>query len=47
MTEVIDGNAVAEGIRDSLSGAIDRLKSEGVTPGLATVLMSNDPASET
>jgi methylenetetrahydrofolate dehydrogenase (NADP+)/methenyltetrahydrofolate cyclohydrolase len=47
MTEVIDGKAVAEGIRDSLSGAIDRLKSEGVTPGLATVLMSNDPASET
>jgi methylenetetrahydrofolate dehydrogenase (NADP+)/methenyltetrahydrofolate cyclohydrolase len=47
LTEVIDGNAVAEGIRDSLSGAIDRLKSEGVTPGLATVLMSNDPASET
>jgi methylenetetrahydrofolate dehydrogenase (NADP+)/methenyltetrahydrofolate cyclohydrolase len=47
MTEVIDGNAVAEAVRDSLGDAIDRLEREGVTPGLATVLMSDDPASET
>ncbi|WP_255195573.1 bifunctional methylenetetrahydrofolate dehydrogenase/methenyltetrahydrofolate cyclohydrolase [Halorarius litoreus] len=47
MTEVIDGNAVAQTIRDSLGGAIDTLDDAGVTPGLATVLMSDDPASET
>jgi methylenetetrahydrofolate dehydrogenase (NADP+)/methenyltetrahydrofolate cyclohydrolase len=47
MTETIDGNAVAEEIRESLEGAIETLDDAGVTPGLATVLMSPDPAAET
>jgi len=47
MTEIIDGNAVADDVKSGLEDAIDRLESEGVTPGLATVLMSDDPASET
>ncbi|MBX0294363.1 bifunctional methylenetetrahydrofolate dehydrogenase/methenyltetrahydrofolate cyclohydrolase [Haloarcula nitratireducens] len=47
MTEIIDGDAVAQSIRDDLSTAIDQLDAEGVQPSLATVLMSDDPASET
>ncbi|RNJ26252.1 tetrahydrofolate dehydrogenase/cyclohydrolase catalytic domain-containing protein [Halosegnis longus] len=47
MTEVIDGNAVAAEIREDLSDAISTLKQAGTVPGLATVLMSDDPASET
>jgi methylenetetrahydrofolate dehydrogenase (NADP+)/methenyltetrahydrofolate cyclohydrolase len=47
MTEIIDGDAVAQSVRDDLSTAIDQLADEGVTPTLATVLMSDDPASET
>ena len=47
MTEIIDGDAVAQSVRDDLSTAIDQLADEGVTPALATVLMSDDPASET
>ena len=47
MTDIIDGRAVAEGIRSDLGECIQTLKDEGVTPGLATVLMSDDPASET
>ncbi|WP_276271897.1 bifunctional methylenetetrahydrofolate dehydrogenase/methenyltetrahydrofolate cyclohydrolase [Haloarcula litorea] len=47
MTEIIDGNAVAQSIRDDLATAIDQLAEEGVQPSLATVLMSDDPASET
>jgi len=47
MTEIIDGNAVAQSIRDDLSTAIDQLADAGHTPTLATVLMSDDPASET
>jgi len=47
MTEIIDGNAVAEDVRDEVSEAVDELNTEGVTPTLATVLMSDDPASET
>ncbi|HKJ60031.1 MAG TPA: bifunctional methylenetetrahydrofolate dehydrogenase/methenyltetrahydrofolate cyclohydrolase [Halobacteriales archaeon] len=47
MTEIIDGNAVAEEVRTGLGAAIETLGDAGVTPGLATVLMSDDPASET
>ena len=47
MTEVIDGNAVADEIRSELSDAVETLADAGVKPGLATVLMSTDPASET
>ncbi|MFC4448057.1 bifunctional methylenetetrahydrofolate dehydrogenase/methenyltetrahydrofolate cyclohydrolase [Halorussus aquaticus] len=47
MTELIDGNAVAEQIRTDLQDSIETLADAGVRPGLATVLMSDDPASET
>ncbi|MFC7077944.1 bifunctional methylenetetrahydrofolate dehydrogenase/methenyltetrahydrofolate cyclohydrolase [Haloarcula halophila] len=47
MTEILDGNAVAQSVRDDLATAIDQLADEGVQPSLATVLMSDDPASET
>ena len=47
MTDIIDGNAVAAEVRDGLSDAIDTLDDAGVTPTLATVLMSDDPASQT
>src|SRR6056297_3938732 len=47
MTEIIDGKAVASEIRSEISDCVDTLEAEGVTPGLATVLMSDDPASET
>ncbi|MFC4543553.1 bifunctional methylenetetrahydrofolate dehydrogenase/methenyltetrahydrofolate cyclohydrolase [Halosolutus amylolyticus] len=47
MTEIIDGNAVASEIRDDLTGAIETLADAGARPGLATVLMGDDPASQT
>ncbi len=47
MTHVIDGNAVADRITDGLEDCVETLEGEQVTPGLATVLMSDDPASET
>ncbi|RJX48309.1 bifunctional methylenetetrahydrofolate dehydrogenase/methenyltetrahydrofolate cyclohydrolase [Halonotius pteroides] len=47
MTEIIDGNAVAGDIRAELTDCVETLQDSGVTPGLATVLMSDDPASET
>ncbi|MCU4753167.1 bifunctional methylenetetrahydrofolate dehydrogenase/methenyltetrahydrofolate cyclohydrolase [Halobacteria archaeon AArc-curdl1] len=47
MTTHIDGNAVASEIRDELTDAIETLASEGSRPGLATVLMGDDPASQT
>ena len=47
MTDIIDGNAVASDVRDDLADSIDTLAEVGETPALATVLMSDDPASET
>jgi methylenetetrahydrofolate dehydrogenase (NADP+)/methenyltetrahydrofolate cyclohydrolase len=47
VTEVLDGNAVGDRIREGLRGGVGTLEDAGVTPGLATVLMSEDPASET
>jgi methylenetetrahydrofolate dehydrogenase (NADP+)/methenyltetrahydrofolate cyclohydrolase len=47
VTHVLDGNAVGDRIREDLRDCIETLDREGVTPGLATVLMSEDPASET
>lgn len=47
MTKRIDGNEIADGIKSDLELCVDELEKEGVTPGLATVLMSDDGASET
>ncbi len=47
MTEYIDGEALAQEIRDGVSRAVDEFADAGVTPGLATVLMEADPASQT
>jgi len=47
MTEIIDGEAVAADVRDAVADEVARLSNAGVEPGLATVLMSDDPASET
>ncbi|WP_284014077.1 tetrahydrofolate dehydrogenase/cyclohydrolase catalytic domain-containing protein [Halobaculum litoreum] len=43
----IDGNAVAAEIRSGVADCVDTLGDAGVEPALATVLMSDDPASET
>ena len=42
---LISGKAIAEEIRTELAGEVEALKAEGVTPGLATVLVGDDPAS--
>jgi methylenetetrahydrofolate dehydrogenase (NADP+)/methenyltetrahydrofolate cyclohydrolase len=45
--EIIDGKAVAAGLRAQVAGHVRRLKAEhGLVPGLAVVLVGQDPASE-
>ena len=47
MAKVIDGKAFAEGLRGRIAKAVDTLKSKhGFTPGLAVVLVGEDPASQ-
>ena len=43
--KLIDGRVVAEKVYAELRGEIARLKSFGTTPGLAVVLVGDDPAS--
>ncbi|MFB6159773.1 MAG: tetrahydrofolate dehydrogenase/cyclohydrolase catalytic domain-containing protein [Haloferacaceae archaeon] len=45
--DLIDGNAVAAEVREDVAAGVETLRDAGVTPTLATVLMSDDPASET
>ncbi len=44
---LIDGTAVGDAMRAELQGEIDRLRSRGITPGLAAVLVGDNPASTT
>ncbi len=43
--KLIDGRAVAEKVYGQLRGEIAELKAGGLTPGLAVVLVGDDPAS--
>lgn len=43
---VIDGKAVAARVRERVAREVEELSAGGVTPGLATVLVGDDPASE-
>ncbi len=43
---LIDGNAIGATMRAELGGEITKLKKAGVTPGLAVVLVGDNPASE-
>lgn len=45
-TTVIDGKEVARKIREGLVAEIAELKAQGKTPGLAVVLVGEDPASQ-
>jgi methylenetetrahydrofolate dehydrogenase (NADP+)/methenyltetrahydrofolate cyclohydrolase len=46
MAQIIDGKAIAAKIRGNLSVTVAELKSKGITPGLAVVLVGEDPASK-
>src|ERR1700686_3026384 len=45
MSKLIDGRAIAEKIYADLRHEIAELKSRGLTPGLAAVLVGDNPAS--
>ncbi|MEM6588801.1 MAG: bifunctional methylenetetrahydrofolate dehydrogenase/methenyltetrahydrofolate cyclohydrolase FolD [Pseudomonadota bacterium] len=45
--QLIDGKAFAASVREKVAGHVTRLKEEnGITPGLAVVLVGEDPASQ-
>lgn len=44
---IIDGKAIAEEVRDEVRQEVARLKERGILPGLAVILVGDDPASKT
>lgn len=45
MAEIIDGKAIAAKTRAGIAEEVKKLKEKGITPGLAVVLVGDDPAS--
>ena len=45
MTTIIDGKQLAADIRVEVREEVERLGEHGVTPGLAVILVGDDPAS--
>lgn len=46
VAEVLDGRKASAAIREELTERVSRLKERGITPGIATVLVGADPASQ-
>ncbi|KRN75563.1 hypothetical protein IV73_GL000047 [Weissella kandleri] len=46
MAEIIDGRAIAQRVRAQVATQTQRLLAENIIPGLAVILVGNDPASE-
>jgi len=44
--QLIDGNALSRQLRESVSQRVSTLKAQGITPGLAVVLVGDNPASQ-
>lgn len=45
--EIIDGKQLAEALRKEIKAEAEQLTQQGITPGLAVILVGNDPASRT
>ena len=44
--QILSGKEMSESLRKEIAERVARLKDQGVTPGLAVILVGNDPASE-
>ncbi|MBT2687039.1 bifunctional methylenetetrahydrofolate dehydrogenase/methenyltetrahydrofolate cyclohydrolase FolD [Bacillus sp. ISL-47] len=45
--KIIDGKEIARVKQDSIGDEVQKLKAEGITPGLAVILVGDNPASKT
>lgn len=46
MARIIDGKALAQKIKENISEEVSELKNKGIIPGLAVILVGDDPASK-
>ena len=45
MAKIIDGKAVSAAVRAGAKQEVEALKAQGIQPGLAVVIVGDDPAS--
>lgn len=45
MAKILDGKAVSQRIKDELKNEVAALKEKGINPGLAVIIVGDDPAS--
>lgn len=46
MAQIIDGKMVSKSVRERVAGETAELKEKGITPGLAVIIVGEDPASQ-
>ena len=46
MAQIIDGKAVSEKVKEDVKAECEQLKAKGITPGLAVIIVGEDPASQ-
>jgi len=46
MAKIIDGKAISLQIREEIKAEVENMKEAGVTPGLAVIIVGEDPASK-
>ena len=46
MARIIDGKALSQKIKENISEEVSELKNKGIIPGLAVILVGDDPASK-
>lgn len=44
--QIIDGKAVSKAVKENVKAECEKLKAHGVTPGLAVIIVGEDPASQ-
>ena len=44
--QIIDGKAVSKAVKEQVKNECDELKAKGITPGLAVIIVGDDPASQ-
>ena len=45
IAKILDGKAVAKHIRENIAKEVEHLRRDGIHPGLAVILVGNNPAS--
>lgn len=45
MAKIIDGKVISQAVKDEVAAEVTQLKKQGVTPGLAVIIVGDDPAS--